>query len=141
MLNIFKSKKTETTARKEIFVLGKNTFTIDKTQSIIEIRDSEIVDLTLKTSEKEFEQLSESESFEFSWATYSPMFYARGLELDRKRHLSINDKNRYDHEVALYFMEHGDVNVNISLKDNGVLILGNATVFGREYPLEIFINY
>jgi len=141
MLNIFKSRKTQPSERKEVFIIGENAFTIDKSESIIEIKDKEIIDLTIKTSEKEFEKFSESESFEFSSASYSPMFYARGLDLKRKKQLIINDENKYDHEVALYFMEHCDVKVNISLKNGCVLIVGFADVFGKEYPLEIFLRY
>lgn len=141
MLNIFKTTKTQTTERKELFILGKYTFTIDKMESIIEIKDNEIIDLTIKTSAQEFEQLSESDSFEFSWAIYSPMFYARDLKLNRKRRLIISDKNWDNHEVAVYFMEHCDVDVTITLKEDSVLIVGSATIFGQDYPLEIFINY
>jgi len=141
MLNFFKSKEQLTAGLKETFLLGKNAFTIDKSESVIVIKDNEIIDLTIKTSQEEFEKFSASESFEFSWALYAPMFYARGLMFGKKKQVNINNKNMFDHEVALYFMEHGDVKVTISLKDDSILITGFAVVFGIEYPLEIFIKY
>lgn len=126
MLNFFRSQKSKpkSTGRKEIFMLGDYTFSIDKSQSTIDVGENEIIDVTIKASEEEFEQLSESESFEFSWALYSPMFYARGIKFDKRKYLIVSDKNINDYEVSLYFMEHNDVNVNISLKDEGVLIVG-----------------
>ena len=76
MLNLFKSKRkyVETTVRSETFKLGNYIFSIDHSQSDVEIGDHEIIDLTIKTTEEEFDSFLASESFEFSWALYSPMF-------------------------------------------------------------------
>lgn len=143
MLNLFKSKRKylETAVGSETFKLGNYIFSVDHSQSVVEIGDHEIIDLTIKTSEEEFDSFLASESFEFSWALYSPMFYARGIKFNQKKHLIINDKNRSEHEVGLYFMEHCDATVNISLKDDCILITGFANLFGKKYPLEIFVNY
>lgn len=143
MLNFLKSKKTQppSAEREEMFMLCEYKFSIDKSESTIEVGESQIIDLTIKASEKEFESLSESESFEFSWALYSPMFYARGLKLDKKKQFIVTNENMFDHEVALYFMEHNNVKVNISLKNDSVLIAGFADVFGKEYPIEIFVKF
>jgi hypothetical protein len=139
-MKFFKSKNQSPILKEEIFSLGSYLFRIDKSESIIQIKDNEIVDLTLKTSEQEFETYSETESFEFSWALYPPMFYARDLLFDKKKKFVINNTNKFDHEVALYLMEHNEVQVKISLEDDWILILGAAFVFGKEYPLEIRVK-
>ena len=138
MFNLFKS--TETIELKEAFIIGDHSFTIDKSISTIEVVKDKLIELTLKTSESEFEKLSESESFEFSWALYAPMFYAREINLNKKGRITITHENKFDHEVALYFMEHCDVNATIQVNEKVIIVEGTVEIAGKNYPLKIQVT-
>jgi hypothetical protein len=133
MFRLFKKKEN----LKEEFIIGDYEFSFDRTESVIEIEGNQIIDLTIKGNEEVFEKYSENDDFEFDWGLYPPEFYAREIELNNKGQIKINETNKYDHEVALYFMEHNDVEIKLSIKNDWVLISGYTNIFGKRYPIEI----
>ena len=134
MINIFKKKQEEI---KEEFSIGEFDFKIDSDNSTIEIDGNKIIDLTIKADENVFENLCENDDFEFGYGLYSPEFYAREIDLGKKNQIVINGKNQYDYETALYFMEHNDVEINLSVHDNWILIAGWTNISGEKYPIVI----
>ncbi|RBW57538.1 hypothetical protein DS884_10810 [Tenacibaculum sp. E3R01] len=134
MINLFKKKEEEL---REVFLIGNYDFSFDKENSTIEIENNQIIDLTIKSSEPVFEELCESDEFEFGYGLYPPEFNAHEIDLGRKKQIRINEKNLYDYEIALYFMEHNDVKINLSLTEDWILIMGFTSISGKEYPLEI----
>ncbi|MFA8434286.1 MAG: hypothetical protein ACEPOZ_07195 [Marinifilaceae bacterium] len=125
---------------KEEFIVGDYEFSFDRTESTIEIEGNQIIDLTIKGKEEVFEKYSENDNFEFDWGLYPPEFYARGIDLNSRGQFEINQTNLYDYEVALYFMEHNDVEINLSVMENWILISGWTNIGGKQYPLEIKIK-
>lgn len=122
---------------KEEFSVGNYNFSIDHVNSTVEIIDSRIVNLTIKASEDIFDELCENDDFEFSYGLYSPEFYAREIDLGKKEQIVINKKNQNDYDTALYFMEHNDLNINLSLHPNWILVVGWTRINGKEYPISI----
>ncbi|WP_420551968.1 hypothetical protein [Tenacibaculum aiptasiae] len=122
---------------KERFSIGDYNFSIDRNESIIEINGNQIIDLTIKADENVFDQLCDKENFEFSYGLYPPEFYAHQIDLGKSKQIVINEQNQNNYEVALYFMEHNDVDVNISILNNWIIILGKTYINGKKYPLEI----
>ena len=137
MRNIFKKKTSKSEEIKEEFSIGNYDFCFDLEKSTIEISGNKIIDLTIKSDESTFDQLCEKDDFEFSYGIYSPEFYAREMDLGKKGQIIINEKNQNDYDTALYFMEHNDLNINLSLHPNWVLIVGWAKISGKEYPITI----
>lgn len=143
MFNFFKRKTTKNieeeflSDNKEAFFIGKYDFSIDFENTLVKIEGNILVDLEIKASEKVFDTLCENDDFEFGYGIYSPQFYARGINLGKKRQISITKKNRYRFEVGLYFMEHNTVNVDIYFFNNWILVTGRTYMFGEEYPLVI----
>lgn len=137
MISFFKKKKNNL---EEQFRIGDYDFSFDLENTTIEIEGNQIVDITIKANEGIFEQLCEQEDFEFNYGLYPPEFYARGVDLDKKRRITINESNQFDHEIALYFMEHNDVNIKLNIHDNWILIVGSVFINGKKYPLEIAIR-
>lgn len=124
----------------ERFSIGDYNFSIDRKKSIIEISENKIINLTIKANENVFDKFCEKDDFEFSYGLYPPEFYAREIDLGQKRNIIIKEKNQNNHEIALYFMEHNHVNVNLSIHNNWVLILGWTYINEKKYPLEIRIR-
>lgn len=124
----------------EFFKIGDHDFTIDDDKTIIEVEGNEIIDLTIKASEVVFDKLCEDEEFEFGYGSYAPEFYAREIPLSNDGKIEINEKNLYDYEIALYFMEHNDVNLTILVNKEWILIKGISNVWGTTYPIEIKIR-
>lgn len=121
------------------FKVGKFDFTIDYENSIIEIENNRIIDLTIKSSETVFDKFCQDENFEFGWATYSPEFYAREINLNNSNSFEINENNLYDFEAALYFMNHNDVYVSLFMEKNSITTKGISDIMGKKYPIEIKI--
>jgi len=134
MRNIFRKKTKEI---KEEFSIGNYNFSFDYENSTVEIDGNRIVDLTIKANENVFDSLCEKDDFEFSNGLYAPEFYARNIDLGKKAQIVINEKNQSDYETALYFMEHNDVNVNLSIHPYWILIVGWTNISGKEYPIAI----
>ena len=134
MINLFKKKHGEI---KEEFTIGEFDFKVDTENSIVEIDGNEIVDLTIKADESVFYNLCKNDDFELGYGLYPPEFYARGIDLGKKNQIVINEKNQYDYETALYFMEHNDVEINLSIHDNWILVAGWTCIFGKKYPIVI----
>jgi len=122
---------------KEEFSIGNHEFSFDHENSTIEIIGNKITDLTIKSDESVFDELCEKEDFEFSYGIYSPEFYAREIDLGKKGQIVINEKNQNDYETALYFMEHNDLNINLSLHPDWILVVGWTKISGKEYPITI----
>jgi len=122
---------------KEEFSIGNYEFSFDHENSTIEIIGNKITDLTIKSDESVFDELCEKDDFEFSYGIYSPEFYAREIDLGKKGQIVINEKNQNDYETALYFMEHNDLNINLSLHPNWILVVGWTKISGKEYPITI----
>ena len=137
MRNMFKKKTNETEEIKEEFSIGNYEFSFDHENSTIEISENKIIDLTIKTDENVFDKLCKNDDFEFSYGIYSPEFYAREIDLGKKKQIIINEKNQNDYETALYFMEHNNLNINLSLLPNWILIVGWTKISGKEYPISI----
>ena len=133
MINLL--KKTENI--KEEFIIGNYDFSFDKNESRIEIEENQIIDLTIKANKELFEKYSENEDFEFNWGLYPPEFYARGIVLNNKKEIKINERNMYDYETALYFMEHNDVEIHLSLTEDWIFISGWTNISGKKYPIKI----
>ena len=133
MIRLFEDKEN----LKEEFIIGDYEFSFDRSESVIEIEGNQIIDLTIKGNEEVFEKYSENEDFEFDWALYPPEFYAREIYLNSKGQFNINDTNKYDYEVALYFMEHNDVEIKLSIMNDWILISGWVNIFGKRYPMEL----
>ncbi len=134
MLNLFKKKTEEI---KEEFTIGEFNFLIDSGKSIVKIDRNIIIDLTIKAKESVFDNFCQNDDFEFGYGLYPPEFYARGIELGRKNQIIINEKNQYDFETALYFMEHNDVEINLSIHDNWIIVSGYTYMSGKKYPITI----
>ena len=134
MINLFKKKNREISER---FTIGNYEFSFDKENSKIELDGNKIIDLTIKASETSFEKFCELEDFEFGSSLYPPEFYARDINLGRKGQIIINEKNQTHYEIALYFMEHNDININLSIRDNWILIAGWTDISGQKFPIEI----
>ncbi|WP_272151068.1 hypothetical protein [Tenacibaculum aiptasiae] len=122
---------------KEKFSIGDYNFSIDRNESTIEINGNQIINLTIKADENVFDQLCDKENFEFSYGLYPPEFYASQIDLGKNKQIVINEQNQNNYEIALYFMEHNDVDVNISILNNWIIILGETYINGKKYPLEI----
>ncbi|MFA0960600.1 hypothetical protein AB9P05_02210 [Roseivirga sp. BDSF3-8] len=70
-------------------------------------------------------------------ATDIKPLYAREVDLGPKKHLEITKHNQYDYELALYFMEHNDVRVSLSIQNDWILIEDRVNMSGAVYPLKI----
>ncbi|MCX2680053.1 hypothetical protein OOZ15_08900 [Galbibacter sp. EGI 63066] len=122
---------------KEEFSIGEYDFSFDKENCSIQIEGNKIVDLAIKANEFVFDNLCESDEFEFGYALYPPEFYVGELDLGSKGHIVINDNNQDHYEIALYFMEHNNVNINLNLHGNWILIAGWTNISGKRYPIVI----
>ncbi|UII28304.1 hypothetical protein LVD15_07715 [Fulvivirga maritima] len=125
---------------KEAFLLGDYELGIDHEKSVVKVEGKKIIDLTIKASEKVFNELCETEDFEFDYALYSPEFYARQVELNEHGEILINEENQYDYDIALYFMEHNEVNVVLTVNEEWITLKGTTEVSGKKYPLEINVK-
>ncbi len=134
MTNLFKKKQTRI---KEEFTIGDFNFLIDYENSNVKIDGNKIVDLTIKADENVFDSLCENNNFEFGYGLYPPEFYAREIELGGKNQIIINEKNQYNYETALYFMEHNNVEINLRIHGNWILVTGWTYVNGKKYPIVI----
>lgn len=137
MINLFKKKKKQI---KEEFIIGDYDFSIDNEDSIIVIDGNKLIDIKIRADKSVFNQFCEDDDFEFGFGLYPPEFYARGIDLGRNRHIIINEENHFDYEVALYFMEHNEVNIKLSIEDSWILIVGWAYINKNKYPIDIKIN-
>lgn len=132
--------KDKTEEIREEFSIGNYEFSFDHENSTIEIIGNKITDLTIKSDEGVFDELCKKDDFEFSYGIYSPEFYARDIDLGKKGQIVINEKNQNDYETALYFMEHNDLNINLSLHPHWILVVGSTKISGKEYPITIRIK-
>ena len=134
MINVFKKKKEKI---KEEFTIGEFDFKIDSANSTLEFDGNKIIDLTIKADQNVYENLCEDDNFEFGYGLYPPEFYAREIDLGKRNQIVINEKNQYDIETALYFMEHNDVEINLSVHDNWILVAGWTYISGKKHPIII----
>lgn len=134
MINLFKKKQEEI---KEEFAIGEFDFKIDSDNSTVEIDGNKIINLTIKADENVFDNLCENDDFEFGYGLYPPEFYARGIDFGKKNQIVINERNQSDYETALYFMEHNELEINLSIHDNWILVAGWTHIGGNKYPVVI----
>ena len=134
MKYLFKKKPKEL---KEEFKIGAFDFLIDSENSVVEIFEHEIIDLTIKADANRFDELCEEDNFEFGFGLYLPEFYARGIPIDKSGQVTINKSNQLDSEVALYFMEHNDVEINLSFDRYWISISGWTQINEKRYPVSI----
>ncbi len=126
---------------KETFSIGDYELSIDSKNSTMQIEEHRIVALVIKADEQKFDQLCEREDFEFNYGIYPPEFYVWSVDLDSNKEIAINENNQHDHEAALYFMEHNEVDVKLNIQGSWIVITGWVYIGGDKYPLEIRTTY
>ena len=106
----------------------------------MELKDNTIVELVIKADESVFDDLSEEDNFEFGYGIYAPEFYVRAITLNNEGKAQIGNQDAIDNDVALYFIEHNEVNITLEVNENQIMVDGSVKILGQKYPLQISMN-
>ena len=119
------------------FGVGEVTYKVDKKKMIIK-------DLTIIGDEQIFEKLSDDEDSEWSFALYPPKLYLKEIPFELtedKIQVTITEEILDDCDVALYLMEHNDIEGTFTIDKNEVFLFKGITdIFGKEMKLELEVN-
>ena len=119
------------------FGVGSVTYKVDKSKLIIK-------DLTITGNEEAFDELSDNDDSDWSFALYPPELYLRDVSfklLDGKIEAAITEEIYDDCDVALYLMEHNDVEGVFTIDQNGVFLFdGVAYISGEEMKLKLEVS-
>lgn len=119
-----------------------NTFQIKTTEFGVEkidfsIKNNELY-LEIMGSEKIFDQLSENEDGEWSWALYPPKFYVWGAPYGEQE-IAIKGHCDDSFDCALYLMEHNDFIGTLHVTDEEFHVCGVADISGNPYEVKITV--
>jgi hypothetical protein len=129
------------------FVIAGTEFGIDVQQSRIQLtsRGNELL-LTLEVhgNPAKFAAIKSDEDSKWSWALYPPHFYIRSYPVPaaartRTAKVSLKPGDMTNYDIALYMMEHNDVDrVVVTLKGGvEVEVSGRVNLLGKRSPFEI----
>lgn len=131
------------------FFIGKTNFGVDAKKSRFDFKkasDSRLL-LTIEVhgDPKVYKEVTADEDSEWSWTLYPPHFYLRDYPVSEKtkskeRQITLKPEDSDNFEVALYLMEHNDVEgVRIKVDDHRLEISGQVDLMGE--PREFRIRW
>lgn len=126
------------------FILGTDNFGVGEITCQIDKVNSVINNLTIIGNQQIFEALSDDEQSEWNWALYPPKLYLKEIPYqlrENKIEITITEEILDNYDVALYLMEHNDLNGVLTIDENDVLIFKGITyVSGEEMKLELEVK-
>lgn len=124
-------------------MLGNDNFGIGKIDLKID-RKKGVLSLTLNGDEDLFDALSEDEDGPWSWALYPPKLYFHELPFDpdeKTIRLRIDEELLDECDIALYLMEHNDVEGDFEIDaNNRFRFSGTAWISGEETTMEVDVQ-
>src|SRR5262249_13897315 len=100
------------------FILANTNFAIDDEKSQIALAPGKkgelLLTLEIHGDQEVFDRLNAEERSEWSWALYPPHFYLRNYPVplaarDKSVSVKLKPEDSANYDVALYMMEHNDV--------------------------------
>ena len=129
------------------FFIGETNFGVEAKKSRFDVRKAEdgrlLLTVEVRGNEKVYKGVTADQDSEWSWTLYPPYFYLRDYPVSQKtkgkRHqvrLKPEDADNFD--VALYLMEHNDVdNVAIKFDDRRLEVSGHVDLMGEPREFRI----
>ncbi len=118
------------------FMLGNTEFGIGDVQ--FPVKDN-LLNLEIAGNDDVFNELTEEDDCEWSWALYPPEIYFRDVPYTGKNIVVNADfLNRYD--IALYMMEYYDFTGTLEISDSSIDICGQVEIDGDALPLVISVE-
>lgn len=126
------------------FILGNDNFGVGKIMYKIDNENSVINDLTIIGDQQLFEALSDDKQSEWNWALYPPKLYLREVPYQMrgdKIEIAVTEESLDNYDIALYFMEHNDINGVFTIDENKVLVFeGTTYISGVEKKLKLEVK-
>jgi hypothetical protein len=130
-----------------MFRIDKTDFKIDIKKSRFHLRISEngeaTIDADIYGDETQYERITENEDSPWSWTLYPPHFYIHAFpatadRTKRKATAKVSLTDAEEYEVAVYLMEHNDVDeVSISIDGSTFSAKGIVFLFGKRHSFSI----
>lgn len=121
--------------------LAESTFSLDA------LDGATVVNAEIHGNQEQYDSITENEDSEWSWTLYPPHFYLRDFPADvdsatgnGSAQVAIDDLDEY--EVAIYLMEHNDVD-DVTVKivpERSLEISGRVFLSGRPHDFTIKWN-
>lgn len=121
------------------FKIGNTEFGIGNVSFSIE---NNLLNLEIEANEDIFNELTEQDDCEWSWALYPPRIYFHGVPCTPfKENVIMVDENYLNHyDIALYMMEHNDFIGTLKVTDNSIDICGKVYIDGSILTLTISVD-
>lgn len=131
-----------------MFRIGETDFGIDSAKSKCSLspkRGLVTLDAEIYGDKQEYGRITADEDSPWSWTLYPPHFYLRKVPVEVNGRadafaakVTADDLDEY--EVAIYLMEHNDVDT-VSIEVDGGEFTANGTVFLSGKPLPFAIRF
>lgn len=130
-----------------MFKIDDTDFGIDQAESsftlqVLQSGDA-VIDAEIYGNKERYEKLTEDDASPWSWTLYPPHFYMRsypaksGLNAETF-HATVSTDELDEYEVAIYLMEHNDVDeVQVTADRHGLTAKGVVFLSGRPHPFSI----
>ena len=123
------------------FIIGKDNLGIGEITFQLDREATVIRELTITGNKEIFEHLSEAEAGEWSWALYPPELYFKEVPFEMEGNrikVTLTEALMEDCDIALYLMEHNDVEGAFTIDENEVFrFKGSTYISGEKTTLEL----
>lgn len=126
------------------FFIGNDNFGIGDFTCLIDHEKQIIEKLEINSNKLLFNKITEDEDGDWSWSSYPPKLYIRNTPYkisNNKITLIIDEDVLDDYDIALYFMEHFDIEGALTINEKNILeFKGTCYIDNEEYSLVISLN-
>jgi hypothetical protein len=129
------------------FIIGDTDFGIDPGQSRWDLKPSPdgrlLLTVEIHGGQEAYDRITAAEGSEWAWTLYPPHFYLRSYPVSapakgRAVTVQLAPEDVEDYDVALYLMEHHDVDaVAIRATGNRLEVMGRVDLMGEERDFRI----
>src|SRR5262249_1870218 len=129
------------------FIIGNTNFAIDPGPSRLDWKSSPdgrlLLTVEIHGSQEAYDRITAAEESEWAWTLYPPHFYLRNYPVSAPAKgkavtVQLAPEDVADYDVALYLMEHHDVDaVTIRVAGNRLEVTGRVDLMGEEQDFRI----
>jgi hypothetical protein len=129
------------------FFIGKTNFGVEAKESRFDLKKGAdgrlLLTIEVRGNEKLYKEVTADENSEWSWTLYPPYFYLRDYPVSEKpegkeRRMKLKPEDSDNFDVALYLMEHNDVQgVTIKVDETRLEVAGQVDLMGEPHEFRI----
>jgi len=125
-----------------VFKIDDTDFGIGKVD--LKIDNGVIVSLTIVGDDKIHKSITAEENGKWYWTLHPPKIYFREIPFNQSNdriEIEITEELLDEYDIALYLMEHYDLNGTLIVSDSHIMIYGKIDICGKTHAIEIMTEY